>query len=108
LEHTSTGGKGFLVVDVVLCGSYTFGQWKCPVFKWKQAMNRAGKTDKQLISNLLEAVDLMEFGIALMRQNIARRLPNASSAHVDDELERWLIEQPTTFLPQAPSQLESQ
>ncbi len=50
-----------------------------------------------LIANFLAAIDLMDFSIALMRQNIARRLPGALDEEIDRELRRWLIEQPDCF-----------
>ena len=48
----------------------------------------------------LDAVDLIELGIALMRQNIARKLPDASEQHVDFELQRWLMCRESDFTPQ--------
>lgn len=47
-----------------------------------------------LIRRLLETLDLMDFGIALMRQNIRRAFPAASEELVDRKLERWLLEEP--------------
>ena len=41
-------------------------------------------------SRLLAALDLMELGIELMRQNIARRNPEASEQEVNVELQRWI------------------
>ena len=55
---------------------------------------------------LLEALDLMEFGIELMRQNIVRALPGASKELIDSELNRWLMEQPAQFIPGKPSSHE--
>ena len=54
---------------------------------------------EQRIANLLAAVDLMEFAIMLMRQNIVRHLPEAGGAIIEGELKRWLIEQPRYFVP---------
>lgn len=56
---------------------------------------------ERMKSSLLAAVDLMEMGIALMRQNIARNLKGATPEIVDAELRRWLIEQPADFIPGA-------
>lgn len=53
--------------------------------------------------SLLAAVDLMEFGMRLMRQNIARKLPTADPSHIDSELNRWLFEQPVNFIPRMSS-----
>lgn len=47
---------------------------------------------------LLAALDLMEFSIELMRQNIARELPDAPPEKIEEELARWLIEQPSPFI----------
>jgi hypothetical protein len=52
-----------------------------------------------LTTRLLEALELMEFGVALMRQNIRRQLPLASECKVEAELRRWLIDQPAQFRP---------
>lgn len=52
---------------------------------------------------LIAAVDLMEFGIRLMRQNISRALPGATPNHVDAELRRWLFDQPEFFRPEMPA-----
>ena len=48
-------------------------------------------------ANLLAAIELMEFGIQLMRQNIARRLAGAPPERIEAELRRWLMEQPAQF-----------
>ncbi|MCB0338015.1 MAG: hypothetical protein KDD53_00355 [Bdellovibrionales bacterium] len=48
-------------------------------------------------SRLLETVELMEFGVALMRQNITRMLPNSSKEAIESELQRWLFNQPDVF-----------
>ena len=48
---------------------------------------------------LLQTLDLMEFGIALMRQNIIRARPCATSDEVEKELDRWLFDQPEVFIP---------
>lgn len=47
---------------------------------------------------LLAGIDMMEFGLELMRQNIARRMPNATSAEQDAELAKWLSEEPGTLV----------
>ena len=60
--------------------------------------------NEQLKANLLASIDLMEFGVSLMRQNIARRLPNARPEQVDRELARWLIDQPKYFIPTIPAE----
>ena len=57
---------------------------------------------EKMRESLLSAIDLMEFGIRLMRQNISRALPDASKEQVDIELRRWLFEQPADFQPQIP------
>lgn len=49
-------------------------------------------------ASLLAGLELMEFSILLMRQNIVRRLANASPARIEAELRRWLLEQPERFL----------
>jgi hypothetical protein len=48
---------------------------------------------------LLATLDLMEFGIAVMRQTIVRRFPDASNEEIVAELNRWLLDQPHCFLP---------
>ena len=60
-----------------------------------------------LSSRLASALELMEFGILLMRQNIKRSLPSAPETHVDAELRRWLIDQPPRFKANPPSALGS-
>ena len=52
------------------------------------------KSDK-----LLAALDLMEFAIELMRQNLIRKLPKASPMIIESELNRWLMQQPNKFVP---------
>ena len=44
-----------------------------------------------MIRRLLEALDLMEFGVALMRQNLVRRYPGATPSEIAAKLDRWLI-----------------
>ena len=41
---------------------------------------------------LLSAVDMMEFGIALMRQNLTRRFSEAGEAETELRLQKWLFE----------------
>lgn len=62
-------------------------------------MDTVEKLNCKRLANLLATIDLMEFGIMLMRQNIKRRLPNADNAIIERELQRWLIEQPSNFEP---------
>ena len=57
--------------------------------------------NQQRVSNLLGALDLMDFSIELMRQNISRALPDAPSSVIERELQRWLIDQPEVFIPHA-------
>lgn len=73
-------------------------------YRYKGLESFMDNLNKQRIANLLVTVDLMEFSITLMRQNIARRLPNAKNAIIERELKRWLIEQPQDFI--ASSDLE--
>lgn len=54
---------------------------------------------KRYRENLIAAAELSDLGIALMRQNIARALPNSSREIIDRELLRWLVEQPSHFVP---------
>jgi len=46
------------------------------------------------VSRLLAALDLMELGIEMMRQNIARRSPGASREAVNAELQAWIENAP--------------
>ena len=48
----------------------------------------------RLAENLRLAFELHEAGVALMRQNLRRRLPDASEAHIDERLDEWLRERP--------------
>lgn len=43
-----------------------------------------------LAAKLLATVDLMDFGIGLMRQNIRRRMPRATADEVNAVMYRWL------------------
>lgn len=63
-------------------------------------MDTRENTNQKRIDNLFATIELMEFGIMLMRQNIRRQLPSASEATINRELQRWLIEQPSNFIPQ--------
>jgi hypothetical protein len=47
-----------------------------------------------LRERLLAAIDLMEFGIDLMRQNFRRRHPQASEEEIEMMLQSWLSEEP--------------
>lgn len=40
------------------------------------------------------ALELMETGMALQRQNIRRRHPDASEAEIDRLFDEWLLERP--------------
>lgn len=60
------------------------------------------QSSQELLDRLHATLDMMEFGIELMRQNIRRALPNASSSEIERELKRWLIEQPKVFIPGQP------
>jgi Rv0078B-related antitoxin len=40
---------------------------------------------------LLQALELMEAGFTLQRQNLGRRFPNASPAELDERMRRWLL-----------------
>lgn len=53
--------------------------------------------DNQRIHNLISTIDLMEFSIQLMRQNLKRRYPGEGSSYIEEELRRWLHEQPRFF-----------
>jgi len=53
--------------------------------------------EQALVGRLLAAVELMDFGVALMRQNITRKMPGAPPEKISQELRRWLIEQPEHF-----------
>lgn len=44
------------------------------------------------------ALDLMEAGIALMRQNLRRRYPTESQQEIDQRLQAWLLERPPAEL----------
>lgn len=52
------------------------------------------KLSRANVLNFYATIDLMEFGIALMRQNISRSLPGATQETLDRELQCWLSEQP--------------
>ena len=56
--------------------------------------NEEQKESGNLLSSqavrLLCALDLMEFGIEMMRQNIARRNPRFSVDAVNAELQKWI------------------
>jgi len=40
------------------------------------------------------ALDMHEAGVALMRQNLRRRHPDASEAQIDERLAEWLATRP--------------
>ncbi len=54
---------------------------------------------KEMQTRMLAALELMDFGINLMRQNIARQLPKASKEFIDAEFRRWMMDQPRDFVP---------
>lgn len=56
------------------------------------------ETKRAMAVRLLAALELMDFSIALMRQNIARKLPGVTPEKVTSELRRWLIDQPRHFV----------
>jgi|LakMenEpi03Aug12_release.lakeMendotaPanAssembly.Ray.scaffolds.fasta_scaffold3892494_1 hypothetical protein len=43
-------------------------------------------------SRLLAALDLMELGFALKRQNLKREMPRASEKEIDARLQSWILE----------------
>ncbi|WP_438009479.1 hypothetical protein [Sorangium sp. So ce321] len=47
-----------------------------------------------LAENLRLAFDLHEAGLALMRQNLRRRLPEATETEIDEHLAAWLRQRP--------------
>ena len=49
---------------------------------------------KHLVDNLWLAFELHEAGVALMRQNLRRRMPHASEEEIDVHLASWLRERP--------------
>jgi hypothetical protein len=49
---------------------------------------------KHLVDNLQIAFELHEAGVALMRQNLRRRMPHASEEEIDAHLASCLREQP--------------
>lgn len=49
---------------------------------------------KHLVDNLRLAFELHEAGVALMRQNLRRRMPHASEEEIDACLAIWLRERP--------------
>lgn len=49
---------------------------------------------KHLVDNLWLAFELHEAGVALMRQNLRRRMPHASEEQIDAHLASWLRERP--------------
>ncbi len=62
-------------------------------------MNRVSlEAQNKSIKKLLSVVDLMEFSIRMMRQNIVRALPGAGQDIIDAELRRWIFEQPVHFV----------
>ncbi|WP_437489509.1 hypothetical protein WME75_10845 [Sorangium sp. So ce1014] len=48
----------------------------------------------RLAENLRLAFELHDAGVALMRQNLRRRLPEASETEIDERLADWLRERP--------------
>jgi hypothetical protein len=57
--------------------------------------------NKLIAERLLVALDLMEFGIDIIRQNIKRKLKGESNEQINAELNRWLFEQPNNFVPKS-------
>ena len=62
------------------------------------AQYSSGDPRRLMVDRLLATVDLMEFGVDLMRQNIARKLPGATPQKIESELQRWLMDQPARFV----------
>lgn len=54
---------------------------------------------------LLSALELSDAGIALMRQNLRRRWPDASTVEIEARLQVWLQERPGSEFGDGPSQL---
>jgi hypothetical protein len=48
------------------------------------------KASEKYAWNMSVAMQLHEAGVQMMRQNIARRLPNAGSTTLNAEVRRWL------------------
>ncbi|WP_437512378.1 hypothetical protein [Sorangium sp. So ce1099] len=48
----------------------------------------------RLAEKLRLAFDLHEAGVTLMRQNLRRRLPEATETEIDERLAAWLLERP--------------
>lgn len=48
----------------------------------------------QAAARLRLSLDLFETGVALMRQNLRRRAPDASEAEIERRLGAWLQERP--------------
>ena len=59
-------------------------------------MDRSQSTRKSR-DKLLAAFEMLEFGVGLMRQNIARRMKGASQDQIDAELQRWISQQSSLF-----------
>ncbi len=51
-------------------------------------------TKVNLKEKLLIAIDFMDFGIELQRQNIKRRNPNATDEEISKKLQGWRFEAP--------------
>lgn len=62
-------------------------------------MSDESTLEKQRVENLLAAIDLMELGQVLLRQRISRCLKGATDDEINGEMNRWLMEQPVTFIP---------
>ncbi len=43
-----------------------------------------------MASRLLEALEMWEDGVQIMRENLRRRSPHATNEEIEDELSRWL------------------
>ncbi len=61
----------------------------------------SSEDNTKMVDRLRAAIEMMEFSILLMRQNISRQLPGAAPEQIDAELRRWLIDQPSPFVVKA-------
>ena len=43
-----------------------------------------------MANRLLEALEMWEGGVQIMRENLRRRSPHATNEEIEDELSRWL------------------
>jgi hypothetical protein len=56
-------------------------------------------------AKLRQACDMFETGVAMMRQNLRRRSPEASDQAIDDALAAWLRDRPGAEHGDAPGHL---